>query len=95
LPLHHVTAGQAAHFVEELNHQLRGFAASHQAVVVDTAAIFDRLDRTRLQWDFAHMYKDGYELMAWAMFDALRSSGVVTGRANDRYQQLLSAYRLP
>jgi lysophospholipase L1-like esterase len=91
----HLTPAQAAHFVEELNQQLRMFAASHQAVVIDTATIFDRVDRTRLQWDFAHMYKDGYELMAWVMFDALRSSGIVTARRSDRYQELLSAYGQP
>jgi lysophospholipase L1-like esterase len=92
---HHLTPPQAARFVDELNQQLRQFAAANGCVLVDTAAIFDSLDRTRLQWDFAHMYKDGYELMAWAMFDALRSSGIVTANASDRHQALLSAYRKP
>ena len=91
---HHLTPVQAAHFVDELNDQLRGFAASHGASVIDLASTFAPLDRTRLQSDFAHMYKDGYELMAWAMFEAMRSSGIVTARTSDRYQELLSAYQL-
>jgi hypothetical protein len=90
---HRLTPTEAAHFVDELNQQLRQFAASHDTVLVDTAGIFDVLDRTRLQFDFAHMFKDGYELMAWSMFDAMRAAGVVSARPSDRYQQLLSTYR--
>ena len=59
------------------------------------AAIFDPLDRTRLQWDFAHMYADGYELMALSMFEALCASGLVKGEASRRYETLLATYRLP
>jgi hypothetical protein len=92
---HHLPPARTARFVEELNQQLRLFSASHETVLVDTAAIFDPLDRPRLQWDFAHMYNDGYELLAWTMFDGLRSSGTVTGRSTPRYQELLSAYRRP
>ncbi len=92
---HHLSPDQTARLVGEMNQQLRQFSASHETVLVDTAAIFDPLDRTRLQWDFAHMFKDGYELMAWAMLDALRSSGTVTTRPSTRYEQLLSVYRVP
>ena len=92
---HHLSPTQAAHFVDDLNQQLRQFAASRDTVLVDTAGIFAALDRTRLQFDFAHMFKDGYELMAWSLFDALRSSGVISARPSDRYQKLLSTYREP
>ncbi len=92
---HHVPPVLAAHFVDELNEQLRRFASAHRVGLIDAAAVFDPLDRQRLQWDFAHMYKDGYELLAWAMFDGLRSSGTVSGRSTPRYQELLSAYRRP
>ena len=92
---HHVTPAQAAHFVDELNDQLRRFAGAHGAGLIDAAAIFGPLDRQRLQWDFAHMYKDGYELLAGAMFDALRAAGLFTARPDGRYQELLSTYQAP
>ena len=59
------------------------------------SAIFEPLDRTRLQWDFAHMYSDGYELMAWSMFEALRASGLFRAEVGTRYGELLSTYRTP
>ena len=92
---HHVPPVQTAHFVDELNDQLRGVAASHGASLIDLASTFAPLDRTRLQSDFAHMYKDGYELMAWAMFDALHHAGLFTVRPARRYEELLAAYRRP
>jgi lysophospholipase L1-like esterase len=86
---------ETARFVEELNDQLRRFAAAHETRLIDLAAVFAPLDRTRLQWDFAHMYADGYELMALCMFEAFRASGLIEGRATGRFEELLSAYRLP
>jgi len=59
------------------------------------AATFGPLDRRRLQFDFAHMKKDGYELMAWAMTDALHRAGLFETRQSDRYQELLRAYGAP
>jgi lysophospholipase L1-like esterase len=92
---HKYTHAQTAHVVDELNDQLRRFARDHGATLIDTAAIFEPLDRTRLQWDFAHMYADGYELIAWSIFDALRESGLITARRGDnRHSELLSTYRL-
>jgi lysophospholipase L1-like esterase len=90
---HHLAPAQAAAYVGELNDQLRGFAASHGAYVIDLAKTFEPLDRTRLQWDFAHMYQDGYELMAWSMLDALRDAGMVSVKPSGRHQALLAAYR--
>jgi len=90
---HHVPPEQTAAFVGELNQELRRFAHSHGATVVDAARVFDALDRSRLQWDFAHMTRDGYELLAWTMFDALRESGVVAGRDDARFRALVETYR--
>jgi hypothetical protein len=92
---HHVTPLRAAQFVEELNDQLGRSAVEHGAGVIDVAAVFAPLDRLRLQWDFAHMYKDGYELVAWTMFHALTAAGIVKARPSDRYEALLSTYREP
>ena len=92
---HKLTPQEVASYVRELNDQLRQFAATHDASLIDIAAIFDPLDRTRLQWDFAHMYADGYELMALSMFEALCASGLVKGEASRRYETLLATYRLP
>jgi hypothetical protein len=41
------------------------------------------------------MYKDGYELMAWVMFDALGKAGLLETSPSGRYAELLEAYRLP
>jgi lysophospholipase L1-like esterase len=90
---HHFTPVQAARFVDELNDLLRGFAAAHGVSLLDLASTFAPLDRTRLQSDFAHMYKDGYELMAWTMFDALRDAGLFTARPSSRHEELLTTYR--
>jgi lysophospholipase L1-like esterase len=91
---HQLTPTDAARLVAELNDQLRLFAHTRDLPLIDMAAVFDRLDRTRLQFDFAHMNPDGYELMAWTMFSALRGAGVVKGELDQRYQQLLSMYQL-
>jgi lysophospholipase L1-like esterase len=91
---HQLTPADAARLVAELNDQLRLFAHTRDLPLIDMAAVFDRLDRTRLQFDFAHMNPDGYELMAWTMFSALRGAGVIEGELGPRYQQLLSMYQL-
>jgi lysophospholipase L1-like esterase len=90
-----ISPADAARFVGELNDQLRLFARTRGLVLIDTASVFANLDRTRLQFDFAHMNPDGYELMAWTMFSALRGAGRVKGELDPRYQQLLSMYQLP
>lgn len=90
-----VTPTDAERFVADLNDQLRLFARSRGLLLIDAAGVFANLDRTRLQVDFAHMNQDGYELMAWTMFSALRDAGLVKGEIDARYQQLLSMYKLP
>jgi lysophospholipase L1-like esterase len=89
-----VTPADAARFVAELNDQLRLFARTRELSLIDMAAVFADLDRTRLQFDFAHMDPDGYELMAWTMFSALRDAGLVKGEIDARYRQLLTMYKL-
>ena len=91
---HQLAPTDTARFVAELNAELSRFASSHAVTLVDMAAAFDGLDRVRLQPDFAHMYADGYELMAWTFFDALRARGALSGRDNQRHADLLAAYRL-
>ena len=77
MPRHDVSPVQAAALVAAMNEELRRFARSRRAHVIDTAAAFDRLDRTKLQYDWAHMTSDGYELIAWTMYDALVDAGIV------------------
>ncbi len=91
---HKVTLEQAATLVEVLDDQLRGFARRRNLPLIDAAATFQNLGRARLVWDWAHMYPEGYELLAWTMFDALRDAGVVQGDAGTRHSELLAKYRL-
>jgi lysophospholipase L1-like esterase len=92
---HRLEPPQTAHFLDELNDQLKRFARAQRTGLIDLAATFGPLDRRRLQFDFAHMKKDGYELMAWAMTDALHRAGLFETRQSDRYQELLRAYGAP
>jgi hypothetical protein len=90
-----VTPQQAAAHVSAFNDALRQFAADRRLTVVDTAAAFDSLDRARLQYDWAHMYSDGYELMAWTMFSRLVAAEIVDGNpAEPRHTELRSRYQL-
>jgi lysophospholipase L1-like esterase len=92
---HNVTGPQqAAALLNNLNDQLRRFARSEGAILVDAAARFDNLDRARLQWDWAHMYPEGYELLAWTIYAALRDNGVVQGQTVPRQAELLARYQL-
>ena len=89
-----VSSTDVARYVEEMNDQLRLFARTRELPLIDMAKVFSGLDRTRLQFDFAHMNPDGYELMAWTMFSALRDAGLVKGEMDSRYEQLLAMYKL-
>jgi lysophospholipase L1-like esterase len=92
---HGVTPQEAVPLVAALNEQLRRFAQSRGAPLIDLATSFDKLDRARLQWDWAHMYPDGYELMAWSMFSALHQAGVVrVADESPRPAALISQYRM-
>ncbi len=90
---HSVTLDQAATLVAAMDDQLRGFARGRNLPLIDAAAAFENLDRARLLWDWAHMYAEGYELLAWTMYDGLRREGVVAGDAGTRQAELLAKYR--
>lgn len=92
---HKLTPVESAMFVARFNDTLRRYAARHGLSLIDTATAFEALDRARLQFDWAHMHSDGYELVAWTMFDALVDAGVV-GRsgAAARHATLLEQYAM-
>jgi len=92
---HHVGPSQAAQLLAGMNDELRRLARSENENLIDDAAIFGNLDRSRLQWDYAHMYAEGYELLAWTMYSALRDAGVVQGQPGSREGELLAKYQLP
>ncbi|HYM11838.1 MAG TPA: SGNH/GDSL hydrolase family protein [Bryobacterales bacterium] len=91
---HGVTPEQAAELMARLNNQLRQFARRDGLPLIDAAQTFGDLDRARLQWDWAHMYPDGYELLAWTMYAALRQAGVVEGEPGARQAELAAKYQL-
>ena len=92
---HDVSLDQAAILVNAFNDQLRSFARSRNVHLADSAAAFESLDRARLQSDWAHMTADGYELLAWAMFDAMVRDRVVSGSADaPRADALRSQYAM-
>jgi lysophospholipase L1-like esterase len=92
---HHISPEGMVPLVKALNDQLRDFAQTRGLALIDTAASFQTLDRTKLQWDWAHMTSDGYELVAWTMFSALQKEGIVQGQEDPRYSSLLSKYTVP
>ncbi len=91
---HNVTLEQAAAYVEAMNNQLSRFARIRSLPLIDAAGAFEDLDRPRLIWDWSHMYPEGYELLAWTMFDELRREGVLEGQPGSRYAELRAKYRL-
>jgi len=72
-----VSLTDAAALVEAMNDRLREFAVTRRVHLIDAAAAFEHLDRAKLQYDWAHFTTDGYELLAWAMYDGLVDAGVV------------------
>jgi lysophospholipase L1-like esterase len=88
-----VSPQQAPHYVDQLNEQLRAAARGAAVELLDLAAEFDRYDRSQLQFDWAHMHPDGYELMAWTMFSALVEHGIVQSVGADRrFDELTARY---
>jgi hypothetical protein len=88
-----VSPQQAPHYVDQLNEQLRAAARGAAVELLDLAAEFDRYDRSQLQFDWAHMHADGYELMAWTMFSALVEHGIVQSVGADRrFDELTARY---
>lgn len=94
MTVHHLTPETVVPFVSRFNDQLRDYTRSRGLTLIDLAAAFATLDRSKLQWDWAHMTSDGYELMAWNMFSALQNAGIVQGQADQRYTALSAQYRM-
>ena len=90
---HNVGPPQAAAFLAGMNDQLRLLARTENVILIDDAAIFETFDRSRLQWDYFHMYAEGYELLAWTMYSAMREAGVVQGEPGSRQAELLAKYQ--
>lgn len=91
---HQLTRQDAAEHLRHLNALIRRYAADHGLILVDAAAAFDTLDRGQLQWDFAHMSFEGYELLAETMYEALRQAGAIDGAPSARRAELVAKYRL-
>jgi len=91
---HHITPDAAPAWMERINGQLRAFASTRSLSLIDLAAAFGDLDRSKLQYDWAHMTSEGYELMAWNMFTAMEKEGIVHGQEDTRYAQLLAQFRM-
>jgi hypothetical protein len=91
---HGLTPMHAAAALERFNGLIRDYAKDRKLVLIDTARDFADLDRAKLQWDFAHLTPEGYELLAEAIYDGLRTAGVVEGPASPRFKSLRSKYLL-
>ena len=92
---HNVSVDAAASYARTLNDQIRSYARERNVYLIDDAAAFERLDRARLQVDWAHMISDGYELLAWTMFEAMVRERVVTvSRPVERANALRAQYAL-
>jgi hypothetical protein len=95
MTVHKLTPQTVVPFVDQFNDQLRDYARTRGLDAIDMAAAFQTLDRAKLQWDWAHMSSEGYELMAWNMFFAMQKAGIVQGQEDQRYGSLSAKYRLP
>lgn len=84
---------QAAAALDRFNGLIRDYAKTRGLLLIDAVNSFSDLDRGKLQWDFAHLTPEGYELLAEVMYDALRSAGVVNGEPSARLAQLRNKYR--
>ncbi len=89
---HKLTREDAADRLRHFNALIRRYAADHGLVLIDAAAAFEGLDRSRLQWDFAHMSFEGYELLAETMYEALRQAGTIQGDESQRRLELMVKY---
>jgi lysophospholipase L1-like esterase len=91
---HDLTAVQAAASLDRFNDLIREYARSQGLILIDSAESFSRLDRGRLQWDFAHMSADGYELLAEVLYRGLVDAGAVRGGRSGRLEALMAQYAL-
>lgn len=93
---HEVSQEEAARRLAVFNQLIRDYAAANDIVMIDAAAFFADLDRSRLQTDFAHFTDEGYELLAQLIADSLERAAIIELEPNARLAQLTRAYeRLP
>lgn len=92
---HGVTPVQAEQELATFNNLIRTYAKEHSIMLVDADNYFSNLDRSKLQWDFAHMNNDGYQLLADLIYDNLRKSSIVQGAPNLEFLVLTKKYQLP
>lgn len=89
-----LTPGEAAQSLRRFNDLIRQYAKARGLILIDAEAAFANLDRGTLQYDFAHMHAEGYELLAELMYDGLVRAGAVTGAPSPRRDVLLQKYAL-
>lgn len=90
---HRLDAAQSAATLKRFNTLIREYAKTRDLPVIDAEEHFAELDRGKLQWDWAHLTSEGYELLAEVMYDGLRSAGLVNGEPSARFEQLRNKYR--
>jgi lysophospholipase L1-like esterase len=89
---HGLSPAQAASALGRFNQLIREYARHQGLPLVDAEASFARLDRRRLQVDFAHFTAEGYELLANVIYEAMRSNGTTSGKPSARLRELLEKY---
>jgi lysophospholipase L1-like esterase len=77
---HGLSPAQAASALGRFNELIRDYAKQQGLLLVDAETSFAKLNRSRLQVDFAHFNPEGYELLANVMYEAMRSSGAISGK---------------
>jgi lysophospholipase L1-like esterase len=93
MKLHSLTPTQASAALDRFNDLIRQYARRQNLILIDAARAFDPLDRRKLQWDFAHMDPEGYELLGHVMYRGLVDSSVVAGGKSERMEELVAKYR--
>jgi lysophospholipase L1-like esterase len=91
---HSLTRQDAADYLRQFDDLIKQYATDHGLVLIDAAAAFESLDRSRLQSDFCHMTFEGYELLAETMYETLRQAHVIQGSERPRRAELLAKYKL-
>jgi len=82
----------AAECLQKFNDVIRELAETQNVLLVDLAEKFQKMDRAKLQWDFAHFTDEGYELLAGEIYQALAAAGVFPPLPNPRHDFLKRKY---
>lgn len=86
---------EAACLFSRFNDVIRGYARKNNLPLIDLEQKFAGLDRSKMQWDFAHFNEDGYELLAESMYEDMVSKGIIDGAHGTRLAVLSARYQLP